>query len=273
MNCICILTRAEEHVILVGVQELEHDSEVRNMGLIITFALGVFLLFGILVVKLAKGSKTIEQLSIAIALGTMSALVVMELIPETVETFQGIRLLYAGLAVIAGIGILKLLDHFIPDHEEGRQEEDQTQENVIHIGIMSAVAIILHNLVEGMAVYSITTESVKVGMLVALGVGLHNIPMGMLMYSTLQKDTKKKQILILGLAAVSTFVGGFLMAWIRPILSEFVIGILICLALGMLLYIIIFELIPHLIHTKRKWLSLIGIVGGVLVIVVSSLFE
>ncbi len=242
------------------------------MGLIITFALGVFLLSGIIVVKLARGSKSIEQLSIAIALGTMGSLVVLELIPEVFETFHGIQLLYAGLAVLLGVGLLKLLDHFIPDHEDVK-EDVQTEENVIHIGIISAVAIILHNIVEGMAVYSIVTESVKMGLLVALGVGLHNIPMGMLMYSTLQKDSRKKQVLILGLAAVSTFAGGVLMVCIRPVLNSFVIGILICLALGMLIYIIGFELIPHLIHAKRKWMSLLGIVAGILIIIISTFLE
>lgn len=242
------------------------------MGLIITFALGIFLLSGILVVKLARGSKSIEQLSIAIALGTMGSLVIMELIPEVLETFRGTQLIYAGAAVLAGVAVLKLLDHFIPDHESAKDTE-QTQENVIHIGIISAVAIILHNIVEGMAVYSITVESVRMGLLVALGVGLHNIPMGMLMYSTLQKDSRRKQILILGLAAISTFAGGILMLTIQPVLNGFVIGILICLALGMLIYIIGFELIPHLFHAKRKWLSLIGVIAGILIIIISTWLE
>ncbi len=239
------------------------------MGLIITFALGVFLLLGVVVVKLAKGSKTIEQLSIAIALGTMVSLVVLELTPEVLETFQGWMLAVAALAVLAGVMALKVLDGFIPDHDDGHGDEEQTEENVIHIGVISAVAIILHNIVEGMAVYSISTESARVGIQMAIGVGLHNIPMGMLMYSTLQKDSRKKQVLILGLAAVSTFVGGLLMAVISPILNELVIGILICVALGMLLYIICFELIPHLFHCKRKWLSILGVLVGIAVILVT----
>ena len=246
------------------------------MGILITFILGLFLLAGVFVVKLAKNGEKVEQLSIAIALGTMLSLVVGDLVPEALETFHGMQLIYAGIAVVAGIVLLKVLDHFIPDHEQhhdSHEEHENTAENMIHIGIISAVAIILHNIVEGMAVYSITVDSLKVGMLVALGVGLHNIPMGMLMYSTLEKESRRKRILILVLAAVSTFAGGVLMACISPILSEMFIGILICLALGMLLYIIFFELVPHLIHTKNKWLSVIGILAGILVIVISSLLE
>lgn len=252
------------------------------MGIIITILLGIFLLAGVLVVKLAKNSEKVEQLSISIALGTMFSLVAIELIPDVMETFvlgdsfSGWNLAIAIIAIVVGVGLFKILDHFIPDHEEHddkEEEHENTSENMIHIGIISAVAIILHNIVEGMAVYSITSDSLKDGILVAIGVGLHNIPMGMLMYSTLEKESRVKRVVILALAAVSTFVGGLLMAFISPILSELFIGILICLALGMLIYIIFFELIPHLIHTKNKWLSVIGILAGVLVIIISTFLE
>lgn len=247
--------------------------EVNSMGILITFILGIFLLLGVVVVRLAKGSRMIEQFSISIALGTMCSLVVLELIPDVLETFTAMRLIPAGIAVIIGIAVLKVLDHFIPDHEQGHNESEQTQENVIHIGMISAVAIVLHNIVEGMAVYSLTAESLKVGILMAFGVGLHNIPMGMLVYSTLQKESRRKQVLVLGAAAGSTFLGGVLMALISPVLNEFVIGILICLALGMLLYIIIFELIPHLIHSSHKGLSVLGTGIGIAIIILSSLLE
>lgn len=243
------------------------------MGIIITFVLGIFLLLGAVVVRLAKNSKKIEQLSIAIALGTMVSLVILELIPDLLETFQGAKLVLAALLVLVGIGVLKILDHFIPDHEDGHEEGEQTKENVIHIGMISAVAIILHNIVEGMVVYSIAAESVRVGILVALGVGLHNIPMGMLMSSTLKGDSRKKQMLILGSAAVSTFIGGILMACISPVLNEFVIGILVCLALGMLIYIICFELIPHLFHARNKALTFVGTALGIIIIMISSFLE
>ena len=124
-----------------------------------------------------------------------------------------------------------------------------------------------------MAVYSITTESVKVGLLMALGVGLHNIPMGMVIYSTLKKEDKKKRILMILLSTISTFIGGLLMALISSLISDFVIGILLCLTLGMIIYIVFFELLPHVMHSKNKILSAIGILVGILVIIFSSLLE
>lgn len=248
------------------------------MGLIITLILGLFIFVGVLVVKITKNSKIVEQLSIAIALGTMTSLVMTELIPEVFETFKTDSIINTILIIliftVLGVVILKLLDKFVPEHDhEHGLSHDCTNENVIHIGIVSSIAIILHNIIEGMAVYSMTIESPKLGILVALGVGLHNIPMGMIIYSTLEKERNSKKITLLTLAMLSTFFGGVLMALISSLLNEFVIGILICITLGMLIYIIIFELIPHLLHSKNKVLSIVGIVIGIAIILISSILE
>lgn len=248
------------------------------MGLLITFILGIFILIGVLVVKLTKNSKVVENLSIALALGTMISLSFFELLPEVYETFKNDNIIITILIIIiliaVGIIILKLFDKFIPEHDsEHGLTHECTNENLIHIGIVSSIAIILHNIIEGMAIYSIALGSTKLGFLVALGVGLHNIPMGMVIYSTLEKEDKKKKILLISLTTLSTFIGGLLMLIISPILNEFVIGILICITLGMLIYIILFELIPHILHSKNKLLSVIGILLGILIIFISSIIE
>lgn len=111
------------------------------------------------------------------------------------------------------------------------------------------------------------------GFLVALGVGLHNIPMGMIISSTLENENKKKKIVILLLVTLSTFFGGILMMLVSNILSELLIGSLICITLGMLIYIMLFELIPHLLHSKNKLLSIIGILIGIAIMIITGLIE
>ncbi len=243
------------------------------MGLLVTFILGIFIIIGILVIKISKNSKTIEQLSISIALGTMISLVILELIPEVFETFK-YHIYIPIIFILIGITILKLLDKFIPEHDnEHSLSHNCSEENLIHIGIVSSVAIILHNIIEGMAVYNMTLESFKLGLLVSLGVGLHNIPMGMIIYSTLKNEDKRKKYSLLFLVILSTFFGGIIMMLISSLLNDIVIGILICITLGMLIYIIIFELLPHLAHSKNKFLSILGVIVGILIIFISNLFE
>ncbi len=243
------------------------------MALLITFILGIFILIGVLVIKLSNNSKTVEQLSISIALGTMLSLVLLELLPEVLETFKSKKYIII-ISILLGILILKILDKFIPEHDhEFGFSHDCSKDNLIHIGVVSSVAIILHNIIEGMAVYSMTIESLKLGLIVSLGVGLHNIPMGMVIYSTLKNENTKKRVIILLFTVFSTLIGGLLMMLISPLLSETIIGILICITLGMLIYIIIFELIPHLFHCKNKLLSIFGIFIGFIILVISILIE
>lgn len=244
------------------------------MALSITFLLGIFIIAGAAIARSTKDSELIEQLSISIAFGTMSALAVLELLPESMEHLESGNIVILVVCVLAGIALLKLLDHFIPDHDNAHGfDHEYTTENVIHIGIMSSVAIILHNIIEGMAVFSMAEKSVSVGLLIALGVGLHNIPMGMVIYSTLSREKRSRKLAFLMAAALSTFAGGVIMKLLWFMIDDFVIGILIALTLGMIIYIVVFELLVHLMHSKHKLLSLAGAAAGVAIILISSLFE
>lgn len=244
------------------------------MGLVITFLLGLFFIVGSLFTKFSKNTKAIENISISVALGTMTSLIIFDLFPEMLEHMNGISIIWVVLLVLSGVGILKILDFFVPEHDhEHGLHHDCSEENLIHIGIVSLIAIVLHNIIEGMAVYSISIDSFKTAMFVALGVGLHNIPMGMIISSTMEHEPKKYKMIALLLATFSTFIGGLIMSFISSIISDFAIGVLICITLGMILYIVIFELIPHILHGDNKKLSLIGIVFGVAIVLISSLFE
>ena len=52
------------------------------MGILITFFLGIFIVIGALIAKAARNEHIIEELSISVAFGTMSALAVTELFPD-----------------------------------------------------------------------------------------------------------------------------------------------------------------------------------------------
>ncbi len=244
------------------------------MSLAITFLLGLFIMAGAFIARSAKNKKLIEQISISVAFGTMIALAATELLPESLENIGSGNIVIFIICVIAGIALLKLLDHFIPDHDSSHSMDHHcTTENVIHIGIISSVAIVLHNIIEGMAVYSMSASSLSVGIMIAFGVGLHNIPMGMIIYSTLVKERRRKKIAFILAAALSTFAGGLIMKMLWFMISDFLVGVLIALTLGMIIYIVFFELLVHLLHTKNKWISLLGALAGVALILISGLLE
>lgn len=242
-------------------------------GLLFTLLLGFFILIGTCIVFLTKNNDKFIQFSLSLALGVMVTLVGVDLLPEVIEIMQeslgnGYSLLIAIIFILIGMGGLKLLDKFIPDHDEDGELDN---DNLHHIGIVSSIALILHNIIEGMAIYSTFVSSFKLGLMICVGVGLHNIPLGMVIASTFYKynNSKKKTVLISILISLSTFLGGLIMYLLSAFISELLLGILLSITLGMVLYIIIFELLPHVIESKYKRISISGCLLGIVLMLIS----
>ena len=136
--------------------------------------------------------------------------------------------------------------------------------------------LVLHNLIEGMAISSTMKTSFDMGILVTIGVGLHNIPMGNDMFtSTFYKANKnlKKTVLFTSLIALSTFLGRLIMFALSNYITNLLLGILLCITLGMIIYIVVFELLSEILHNKNKKESFTGIAFGILIFILSSFFE
>jgi len=243
--------------------------------LLLTIIVGIFIIGGIFIGSTTRNNDKFLDLSIGIALGVISMLVLLELFPEAYEhiAFQDKWRTHAFIGIVAAIGFLftNILDKIIPHHHEETHKNKKTAETLHHmhlghVGILASVAFILHNVIEGMTLYITANESIKAGYLLCVGIGLHNIPMGVVIAGTLRN---KKQLFISTiLLSVSAFVGGLVMYLIN-IENELAIGILIALTIGMLLYIVIMELLSKVIHSKNKHINLFGIATGVIIILIS----
>ncbi len=241
------------------------------MELLITLGLGIFIIVGALITFLSKNNKNFVYFSISLAFAVMVMLMFVDLIPEVKEIFIsefgfGLGIFIALIGIVAGIIILKVLDFFIPDHE-GKEKEELS-----HIGLISSIALILHNIIEGMAIYTAASSSLETGLLISIGVGLHNIPLGMVIASTLYKanNNAKKTWVIILLVSLSTFVGGLIMMMLSGILvNEIILGVLLSITLGMLIYISVFELLPKITEMKNKKIAASGIILGVILILIT----
>lgn len=251
-----------------------------NSGLVITFLVGFFILIGSLIVFRTKNNDRIVNFSISIALGVMACLALIELLPESYSSFAeefdiGRSIVLVVASALIGFGLLKVLDHFIPDHDKDNNSKKEKEENLYHIGIVSSVALVIHNIIEGMALYTSCLSDFKMGLLISLGIGLHNIPLGMIITSTFYKGNHSKQKTLLWIIGISlsTFIGGlFIFLLGETIMTSNVLGILLGITFGMIVYITLFELIPHIKELKNKRDSFIGILCGIVLLLVSQLF-
>lgn len=232
------------------------------MNLIITLLFGLPIFLGTIVLLFCKSSKRLTSISISMAFSILLFLIFLELIPETLEKLDYISLL---LFVLVGIAILKALDHFIPEHHHSKDKQ-----HISHIGWMSALALVLHNIIEGMALYTALQTNLSMGLLIGIGVGLHNIPMGFIIGSTLKEaGYSNSKILLTSLGvSLSTVLGGILAFVFKNMITDYILGIMLAITLGMLIYIVFFELLEHL-HHQRKEDNIIGLLLGAFLFVIS----
>ena len=253
------------------------------VALLLTLLVGLFILLGSFIGLNYKNNKKFTDFSISVAFGVIISLILFELLPETFEVLNGeigvVRTIFVIIILsLIGITLLKLLDLFVPHHEHEAHHKHQHSsdkchnDHLYHIGIMSSIGVIAHNIIEGMSLYLVSSTSLISGILLCIGIGLHNIPMGLVISSTLISSnfSKNKVLKISLIVSIATFIGGILMFIIGGV-SELIEGILLGLTLGMLIYISIFELFHQIYHMKNKKITITGIVVGIILLVISIL--
>ena len=258
---------------------------MKFLGLTLTLLVGLFILIGNVFANKFKDNQRFTDFSISLAFGVIVALILFEILPETYEVLIGeLNLFRTILAliilVLIGIFILKILDSFIPHHEHEahhthkHKNDDCHNNHLNHIGLISALAVVIHNVIEGMSLYLVSSNDLFSGLLMCVGIGLHNIPMGLVIASTLYSSNySKKQTLIISIVvSLSTFVGGIIMFLLGGV-SIITEGILLGITLGMLIYIDIFELFHQIYHMKYKKIPNVGIVLGIMLLVIAMIIK
>ena len=243
-----------------------------TLALFITFLLGFFIIIGVIIAFFLKKQKKVLDFIFAFALSILTMLILVDLLGHTIEHL-GIKHIYLFiLFTCLGLLIFKIIDDFVPEHEDAKMTKNEEKKNIVHIGVLATIALIIHNFVEGMAIYLTSANDVNLGIMMALGVGLHNIPLGIIITTTLNSDknTGKYLFCIISLF-ISSFLGGLLLYLLNiNTVSDIVIGSLLALTIGMLLYIIIFELYPKVKKTTNKKITIIGLVTGVIIALIGT---
>ena len=235
-------------------------------AIFITLLSGLSFFIGYLITKLIKDEKKLITFSVGFSFTIILGLIFTDLLPECLE-FTDNKLVILGF-VILGILLLKVLDLFIPDHEH---EHTKKKDHMEHIGLISTLALFIHNVIEGTAIYTATLSSISIGLFTSLGVSFHNIPLG-IQISSLVKN-KKEKLTLLTILSLSSILGVIILKLFKITLTPYISGILISITLGMLIYIAFFELLCEVKENIKKKELLIGIITGIILILVSHLFH
>lgn len=234
-----------------------------NIACLVTILSGVSFLIGYIITMLMNNNKKLITFSLGFSFIVIFGLIIFDLLPECLELVSNkfTILIFA----LIGIIMLKLLDFFIPDHDHDSNKKDHME----HIGLISFVALFIHNVIESTAIYTTSLTTLSMGIIMAIGVSFHNIPLGM-QISSMIKNNKIKFSLMLGLS-LSSVIGIILLNIFKITLNDNILCVLISITLGMLIYIALFELLCEVKENIKKRELQLGLISGIALVVVSQL--
>lgn len=214
------------------------------LSFIITTLAGFSTMLGILPIFFKKKQDVIVPISLAFSAGVMICISLLSLIPEAASYMQvQLKTGYALTTTACFLVIGMIISAFI----DAKIEKKIVDNQLYRLGIISVIAIMLHNIPEGITTFLTSHENLSLGITLSLGIALHNIPEGIsiaipIYYATKQK---KKAILLTFLSGFSELFGAVLAYLIlAPFITSFSLGILISITAGIMIHISIFELLP-----------------------------
>ena len=262
---------------------------------------GLSTVIGGFVTFFIKGN-SLKYLSFGLGLsaGVMLFVSLVDLYPhagEMIKAQMGDN--FAWLAILCfGLGILTaiLIDYFVPDHIQaamftkqiGANEKciDSTDcaedENAVisigrvkRAGIITAVVVALHNLPEGLATFTLTSQDVMLGLGIVFAISIHNIPEGMAISIPVYQAThsKRKAFLYSFLSGMAEPVGGIIgFLLIQTLFPNLCIGLLFALVSGIMTYISLDTLLPLSKDYDTGHYSISGVVLGLLLMGTALIF-
>ena len=150
------------------------------LAFLLTFIAGFSTMIGVLVIFIKKKNHDkIVMASLAFAAGVMITVSVTDLVPESLVLLSNnlskiTTIIISFLGLLLGIVISMIIDYYLPD----KPPQDTKDKSLFKVGIISMIAIILHNLPEGIATFVATSSDVKLGLSLAIAIAMHNIPEG-----------------------------------------------------------------------------------------------
>ena len=233
------------------------------MAFIITSIAGLSTLLGsIFVFFKFKNKYKIINMALSFAAAIMITVSIFDLIPEGYNLLSGSNISLLLLLISINIGII--ISMFIDKNIHG--------DDLNRVGIISMIAIIIHNIPEGIATYIACTHDLRFGIPLAIAITLHNIPEGVMISLPLYYSGKGrgKTILYTFISGLSEVFGALLsMLFLKNIINNYIMGILLGIIAGIMLYISIYELIPQTIKYQNKKVSRLSFIIGVIIMLIS----
>ena len=217
---------------------------------------------------------------IGFAAGVMVAASVWSLIIPSItmsSDMDNFAFIPAAIGVIVGIAFMLLLDRIIPHLHYNNDKPEGLKSEKIRKTTMLVLAVVLHNIPEGMAVGVVFAGVMSQNSLITLsgalalsiGIAIQNFPEGALISMPLRSE---------GISKCKSFLYGFLSGAVEPIGALLTIlfsstinplmPYLLSFAAGSMIYVVVEELIPESSAGEHSNIGTIGFAAGFVIMMI-----
>ena len=253
---------------------------------------------GALVLFKKKISSNFLAGALGLSAGVMIFISLAELFPEAqaeIIATGSVRFgqAYVLIAFFVGMGLITLIDFTIPEYENPHEASGLTldsktaavdmlnqagNEKALHrLGILSALAIAIHNFPEGIATFIGALNDPQMGTGITFAISIHNIPEGIAVAIPIYYATKNKwkALLYATLSGMSEVIGALLCLGVTAIFGiELndggpVFPLILSAVAGIMIYISLDELLPTAEKYGKHHIAIAGVVAGMAIMGVS----
>lgn len=242
---------------------------------LISLIAGLSTLIGSLIILLNIKKEKINKFivfSLAFSLTIMIMISITDLIPSSLFTiinhYKWARgVVYAIIVFVLGVIIINKLDILI-------SKKTINQQNLYKLGILNMIALILHNLPEGVATFAASYQNINLGIKLSLAIMLHNIPEGItiavpIYYATKNKLLAFKTTLLSGL---SEPLGALLSyVFLKNYINNYTLSFILIFVAGIMISLSINKILEEALKYHENKFIYYGIILGI-VITTLSLF-
>ena len=253
------------------------------MAFLVTTGAGLATLIGGLIVLTTKKPNTrLLAFGLAFAAGAMVFISLTEILTKSAISFsheygEDLGFTYSLIWFLIGVVTIATIDRVFPNpHEKLAMDKSAAQTHnasyIKHVGLMTCVAITIHNFPEGLATFFALLEDQTVGLSLALAITVHNIPEGVSIAIPVYFATNNKWLaigacLLSGLAEPVGAAIGY--AVLQPFFSEPVFGSIFGFIAGIMVFLALDELLPAAKHYAKGHETVYGLVLGMALMAIS----
>ena len=205
--------------------------------------------------------------ALSFSLSVMIMISVFDLIPSSIP-FIGNNLIKSILIFVIfftlGIILVHILNKLI--------EREKGKSNLYRLGILSFIALVLHNFPEGILTFMSTYKDFSLGLSLCLSITLHNIPEGIsiavpMYYSTSNKWEAFKITLLSALAEPLGAIVAFCV--LKNHITNEMISVVLILVAGIMISLSINKMLPEARGYQKKKPLYYGFILGIIIVLLS----